>query len=141
MISIETAFQETVHHIRPIAVTGWGIMFICSMVLRCAGNLKTGFSLDQLQQIWQQLSYIAVNRWWTTLNLFTHSLQGKHELKCQRTGTCVRNVVLKTHNGRNVIISALQNININLQEPRLSFIIISGARNQSKRNQILSLCI
>jgi len=29
-------------------VTGWGIMFICGMVLRCA---KPGLSLDQLQQI------------------------------------------------------------------------------------------
>jgi len=32
-------------------VTGWGIMFICSMVLRCAGILKPGLSLDKLQQI------------------------------------------------------------------------------------------
>jgi len=32
-------------------VTGWGIMFICSMILRCAGTLKPGLSLDQLQQI------------------------------------------------------------------------------------------
>jgi len=32
-------------------VTGWGIMFICSMVLRCAGTLKPGLSLDQLQHI------------------------------------------------------------------------------------------
>jgi len=31
--------------------TGWGIMFICGMVLRCAGKLKPGLSLDQLQQI------------------------------------------------------------------------------------------
>jgi len=31
-------------------VTGWGIMFICGMVL-CAGTLKPGLSLDQLQQI------------------------------------------------------------------------------------------
>jgi len=42
-------------------VTGWGIMFICGMVLRCDGNLKPG--LDQLQQIWQPLSYIALNCW------------------------------------------------------------------------------
>jgi len=39
-------------------VTGWGIMLICGMVLRCAG-----LSLDQLQQIWQPLSYIALNCW------------------------------------------------------------------------------
>jgi len=32
-------------------VTGWGIMFICGMVLRCAGTLKLRLSLDQLQQI------------------------------------------------------------------------------------------
>jgi len=31
--------------------TGWGIMFICDMVLRCAGISKSGLSLDQLQQI------------------------------------------------------------------------------------------
>jgi len=27
-------------------VTGWGIMFICSMVLWCAGTLKPSLSLD-----------------------------------------------------------------------------------------------
>jgi len=32
-------------------MTGWGVMFICGMVLRCAGTLKPGLSLDQLQQI------------------------------------------------------------------------------------------
>jgi len=32
-------------------VTGWGILFICGMVLQCAGKLKSGLSLDQLQQI------------------------------------------------------------------------------------------
>jgi len=32
-------------------VTGWGIMFICGMVLQCAGKLKAGLSLYQLQQI------------------------------------------------------------------------------------------
>jgi len=32
-------------------VTGWDIMFICSMVLWCAGMLKPSLSLDQLQQI------------------------------------------------------------------------------------------
>jgi len=32
-------------------VTGWGIMFIFGMVLWCAGTLKPGLSLDQLQQI------------------------------------------------------------------------------------------
>jgi len=32
-------------------VTGWDIMLICGMVLQCAGNLKPGLSLDQLQQI------------------------------------------------------------------------------------------
>jgi len=30
---------------------GVRIMFICSMVLWCAGILKSGLSLDQLQQI------------------------------------------------------------------------------------------
>jgi len=39
-----------------------GIMFICGMVLRCAGKLKPGLSLDQLQQIWQLLSYIPINK-------------------------------------------------------------------------------
>jgi len=33
------------------------------MVLQCAGTLKPGLSLDQLQQIWQPMSYIAIN-WW-----------------------------------------------------------------------------
>jgi len=32
-------------------VTGWGIMFICGMVLERAGTLKPGLSLDQLRQI------------------------------------------------------------------------------------------
>jgi len=32
-------------------VTRWGIMFICDMVLGCAGTLKPGLSLDQLEQI------------------------------------------------------------------------------------------
>jgi len=46
----------SIHHLRPKVewvgpVTGWGIKFICSMVLRCAGNLKPGLSLDQLQRI------------------------------------------------------------------------------------------
>jgi len=27
-------------------VTGWGIMFICDVVLWCAGTVKPGFSLD-----------------------------------------------------------------------------------------------
>jgi len=34
-----------------LKVTGWDIMFICGMVLRCTGKLKPGLSLDQLQQI------------------------------------------------------------------------------------------
>jgi len=38
-------------------------MFICGRVLRCAGKLKHGLCLDQLQQIWQPLSYIAINCW------------------------------------------------------------------------------
>jgi len=29
-------------------VKGWGIMFICGMVLVCAGILKPGLSLDQI---------------------------------------------------------------------------------------------
>jgi len=33
------------------------------MVLWCAGTLKPDLSLDQLQQIWQPLTYIALN-WW-----------------------------------------------------------------------------
>jgi len=32
-------------------VTGWDIMFICGMVLQCAGTIKPGLSLDQSQQI------------------------------------------------------------------------------------------
>jgi len=32
-------------------VTEWGIMFICVMVLWCAGTLKPGLSLDQIHQI------------------------------------------------------------------------------------------
>jgi len=32
-------------------VTGWGIMFICGMVLQCAGTVEPGLSVDQLQQI------------------------------------------------------------------------------------------
>jgi len=27
-------------------VTGWGVMFICGMVLQCPGTLRPGFSLD-----------------------------------------------------------------------------------------------
>jgi len=42
-------------------VTGWGIMFTCGTALHCAGILKPGLNLDQLQQIWQPLSYIAIN--------------------------------------------------------------------------------
>jgi len=48
----------SVHHLRPIEqgwlaqclskVPGWGIMFICGMVLRCAGTINAGLSLDQL---------------------------------------------------------------------------------------------
>jgi len=29
-------------------VTGWGILFICAMVLQCVGTVKAGLSLDQL---------------------------------------------------------------------------------------------
>jgi len=36
-----------------IKVTGWGIMFICGMVLQCAGTLIPSLRLHQLQQIWQ----------------------------------------------------------------------------------------
>jgi len=43
--------------------TGWGIVCICGMVLRCAGTLKPSLSLDQLQQIWQPLSPIGLNCW------------------------------------------------------------------------------
>jgi len=32
-------------------MTGWGIMFICGMVLWCALTLKHDLSLDQFQQI------------------------------------------------------------------------------------------
>jgi len=32
-------------------VTGWGIMYICGIVLRCAGTLKSGLSLDQLGKV------------------------------------------------------------------------------------------
>jgi len=41
-------------------VTGLGILFICGIVLRCEGNLKSDLRLDQLQQIWQSLSNIAI---------------------------------------------------------------------------------
>jgi len=43
-------------------VTGWGIIFIWGMVLWCDRILKPGLSLDQLQKIWQPLSYIADKR-------------------------------------------------------------------------------
>jgi len=33
------------------------------MVLWCASTLNPGFRLDQLQQIWQPLLYIAIKRW------------------------------------------------------------------------------
>jgi len=42
-------------------VTGWDIMFICGMVLQRADTLKPG--MDQVQQIWQPLSYVALNCW------------------------------------------------------------------------------
>jgi len=32
-------------------LTGWNIMFICGIVLWCAGTLQPGLSLDQLQHI------------------------------------------------------------------------------------------
>jgi len=32
-------------------VTGWGIMFISDMVLRFAGTLKPGLSLNEVQEI------------------------------------------------------------------------------------------
>jgi len=46
----------SVHYLRDRAgmagpVTEWSIVYICGMVLQCAGILKPGFSLDQLQQI------------------------------------------------------------------------------------------
>jgi len=45
-------------------VTGWGIMFICGMVLQCdSGTFNHDSNLDQLQQIWQPLSYTAINCW------------------------------------------------------------------------------
>jgi len=46
-----------------VKVTGWGVVFICSMVFRCARPLKPDLSLDQLQQAWQPLSYIVLNCW------------------------------------------------------------------------------
>jgi len=42
-------------------MTGWGIMFIYGMVLQCDGTITLGLSLDQLQQIRQPLSCIALN--------------------------------------------------------------------------------
>jgi len=36
------------------------------------GTSKFGLSVDQLRQIWQPLSYIAINCWSTTSNPFTH---------------------------------------------------------------------
>jgi len=41
-------------------------MFICGMVLHCAGSLEPGLSLDhiiQLQQIWHPLLYMTVTCW------------------------------------------------------------------------------
>jgi len=55
-------------------VTGWGFMFTCGMVLRCALTLKPGLRLNQSQQIWQPLSYIAINCWQMTLNSLTQSI-------------------------------------------------------------------
>jgi len=54
-------------------VTGWGIMFICGMVLRFSGTLKPGLTLDQLQQIGQARSYKANNLLKKKFNLFTHT--------------------------------------------------------------------
>jgi len=33
------------------------------MVFQCAGTINTALSQDQLQQIWQSLSYISINHW------------------------------------------------------------------------------
>jgi len=56
-----------VHHLRSrtglagpeFKVIVWGIVFICGMVLRCAG--KRNPILDYLQQICQPLPYIAIS--------------------------------------------------------------------------------
>jgi len=44
-------------------LTEWNIMFICGMVPRCAVTLKAGLNRVLLQQMWQSLSYIAINCW------------------------------------------------------------------------------
>jgi len=49
-------FPGNVHYLRTKAglvdaVSVSGIMFICGVLLRFAGTLKSGLSLDQLQQI------------------------------------------------------------------------------------------
>jgi len=52
-----------------LKVTGWGIMFIYGMVFRCTVSLHPDLTLDQLQQIWHPLSYIAIHFRWTTLTI------------------------------------------------------------------------
>jgi len=46
---------------------GGVVMYICGMILRCVSRCvitwNPGMSLDQLQQIWQQLSCIVINCW------------------------------------------------------------------------------
>jgi len=61
----------SVHHLRPragwpsVSLRGLGGVSCVSVawVIQCAGSSKYGLNLDQLQQIWQPLSYIAINCW------------------------------------------------------------------------------
>jgi len=45
-----------------LKVTGWGIMFISGMVIRCAGKLKPGESGPVTADLTTTVVYIAINR-------------------------------------------------------------------------------
>jgi len=47
-------------------------MLICDMVLWCAGKLKSGPNLEQLQQIWQPIYKVMIN-YVKLIHWITHS--------------------------------------------------------------------
>jgi len=68
-------------------VTGWGIMFICGMVLRCAGTIKPG--LSQAGPVTADLTTTVVNSYKLLINVVnTRSLT-------QSSYNCDDNWILK----------------------------------------------
>jgi len=58
----------SVHHLRPRAGLVVPVSVYSDWVGYRAGTLKPGLSLDQLQQIWQLLSYMAIQQNWQLLS-------------------------------------------------------------------------